>query len=310
MSQHKTSERVATLLNEIIDVLQRGDDAPYSPVHEFVGAKMRREMRRGAGRLRRGQIRPRFTNLWNAQQLAEICERTVQRDEIRDQVTQEFLRKGEEMARLLEEDPEEARLASFRFHLQARRLAEAHGPGSEAARRWGQLQRVVQLAKMSNSDARRQKTFDRPHDPPADDRVVRIPMVPAEILDSAPPGAAIVSIPAPGQDSGRARILMRIGIGTSSWIGSFESGFKPFSALFMMPDNKHLFVVAGGAGYIVYAKSRKLVERTGTDIVTVAHISAAEFVAVHNYAMLEAFGPAGRLWKRPAPWLPSTTIPA
>jgi hypothetical protein len=310
MSQHETFERIATLLNEILDLLQRGDDAPYSPVSEFVDGRKRREMRRGAVRLRRGQIRPRFTNLWNARQLAEICERTVARDEIRHQVTQEFIRKGEELACLLAEDPEGTQLAMFAFHLQARRLADAHGPGSEAARRWSQLQRLTQLAKTYDSDARRQKTFDRPHHLPADDRVVRIPMVPAEILDSAPPGAAIVPIPAPGQDSGRPRILMRVGIGASSWIGSFESGFKPFHTLFMMPDNEHLFVVAGGAGYIVYAKSRKLVERTGTDIVSVTHITAAELVVVHNYAELEAFGPAGRLWKRPAPRLPSTTIPA
>ena len=302
MSHHqKTFERVAALLHEMLDLLQRGEDAPYSPVGEFASGKMRRMMRRGAERLRRGEVAPRFRNLWNAAQLAEICERTAARDEIRHQVTEEFVRRGREMARLIEEDPEGTRLAMFAFHREALRLAEAHGPGSDAARRYGQLQRFTQLATTFEADTRRQKPFDRPRDAAG-----AIPVVPAEVLDSAPPGETIVAFPEPGQDSGRARVLMRIGIGASSWTGSFEAGFKPLHTLFGTPDHKHLLVVAGGAGYLVHAKTRKLVERIGTDIISVTYVTATELVVVHNYAELEAFGPAGRLWKRPAPWLPST----
>ena len=35
----------------------------------------------------------------------------------------------------------------------------------------------------------------------------------------------------------------------------------------MMPDGKHLFVSAQGAGYIIDLKSRTLVEEIGTDVV-------------------------------------------
>lgn len=80
---------------------------------------------------------------------------------------------------------------------------------------------------------------------------------------------AIIPIPGFGDanESGRARILIRIGVGASSWVGSFESGTKPMSTIFMMPDGKHLFVSAGGSGYILEEKSRRLVERTGTEVV-------------------------------------------
>lgn len=41
------------------------------------------------------------------------------------------------------------------------------------------------------------------------------------------------------------------------------------STIGMMPDGKHLFVSADGAGYIIEASSRTLVEATGTEVVGV-----------------------------------------
>lgn len=300
MSNAKTYERAEALLHEIIDLLQRGEKAPHSPVDTFVPGKARRRLRRAAELLRRGEARPRYRNLFTAEQLADIYERTARRDEIRQQVQEEFVRTGREMARLIEEDPEEAREAIFAVFYTTLRQANADGPGSEAAARYRQLQRLTGLANAFGSDRRRQKRFDRPREAGAahaDEEL--IPLVPAEILDSAPAGEAILPFPAPGEDSGRARILIRIGAGASSWIGSFESGFKTVSTVFMMPDNRHLFVSAGGAGYILDAKSRRLVERTGTEIVGVSRDEDMTlFVINHNNAVFEAFGPEGRLWKR------------
>ena len=305
MSNQKTSERAAALLHEIIDLLLRGENAPHSPVDTFVPAKMRRTLRRGAERLRRGVARPRYRNRFTAEPLADIYERTARRDEIRQQVQEEFFRTGREMARLIEEDREGTRNAVDAVFLTTLRLARAHGPGSEAAARYRQLQRLTGLANAYGSDRRRQKSFDRPRDAgAAHDAEGLIPLVPAEILDSAPAGEAILPFPAPGEDSGRGRILIRIGAGASSWIGSFESGFKTVSTIFMMPDNKHLFVSAGGAGYILDAGSRKLVERTGDEIVGVIRDEDMTlFVINHNDAVFEAFGPEGRLWKSEAHFL-------
>lgn len=299
MSKQKPSERVAELLHQTIDLLLWDETAPHSPVDEYVPGKMRRRLRRGAELLRRGEVQPRFKNLYTAEQLAGIYERTARRDEMRQKVKEEFVRMGREIARLIEEDPEGTRQATFEVFLETRRLADAHGPGSEAAARYRQLQRVVRLAKSYDSNSRRQKPFDRPRDAgAADDAGDLIPLVPAEIIDSAPAGEAILPFPAPGEDSGRPRILIRIGVGASSWIGSFESGFKTVSTIFMMPDNKHLFVSAGGAGYILDLKSRRLVERTGTEIVGVGRDAEMTlFVINHNDVMFEGFGPAGRLWK-------------
>jgi hypothetical protein len=122
----------------------------------------------------------------------------------------------------------------------------------------------------------------------------------AEILASPPSSdEAVIAIPPEGMDSGRGRIFLRIGIGEASWIGSFERGYKKVSTVLMMPDGKHLFVSAGGAGYIIDAKSRTLVEQTGTEIIGVTRDEnpMTVFVVNHNDMSLEAFGRTGRLWK-------------
>ena len=70
------------------------------------------------------------------------------------------------------------------------------------------------------------------------------------------------------------------------------------STIFMMPDGKHLFVSAEGAGYIIEVKSRRLVEQIGTDVAGVTRDGPMTvFIVDHNGMSLEAFGRNGRLWK-------------
>jgi hypothetical protein len=292
MSNQNASERAAALLKETIDAFQRGENVPHSPIDAFVPGKTRRSLRRFAERLRRGEAQPRYRNLYTAEQLAGICERAAQRDEIRQQVSDELLRIGREMYRLIHEDPEGVRQTFVTFFREARRRADEDGPGSEAAQRYRQLQRISEAAKMERFDRRRQKLPDRPRVAEAPDAAGRLPMIPAEPLDSAPPGEAVLFFPAVGEDSGRARMLLRIGVGASSWIGSFESGLDGITTVSIMPDGKHLFVSALGAGYIIELKSRTLVERTGTEIVGVFRDPAMTlFVVNHNNERFEAFGP-------------------
>jgi hypothetical protein len=125
---------------------------------------------------------------------------------------------------------------------------------------------------------------------------IRNRLTAAEILDSAPPGERVIAIPPEGTDSGRGRILIRIGLDEASWIGSFEIGSMSDSTVLMMPDGKHLFVSAQGAGYIIDLLSRRLVGTVGTEVVEVIGFPMGLFVVNHN-ASLQAFGPNGVLWK-------------
>ncbi|HEX7136612.1 MAG TPA: hypothetical protein VF219_02130 [Vicinamibacterales bacterium] len=73
---------------------------------------------------------------------------------------------------------------------------------------------------------------------------------------------------------------------------------QPSSTVFIMPNGKHLFVSACGAGYILDLKSRTLIERTGAEVVgTHRNDLMTIFLVIHNGEILEAFGPDGRLWK-------------
>jgi hypothetical protein len=121
----------------------------------------------------------------------------------------------------------------------------------------------------------------------------------AEVLDTPPSsGEAVIAFPPEERDSGRDRIFIRIGIGEASWLGSFETGHMNVCTISMMPDHKHLFVSAKGAGYIIDLKSRTLVEEIGLDVARVlVDEQGTLFIVDHNGLSLEGFGRNGRLWK-------------
>jgi len=92
---------------------------------------------------------------------------------------------------------------------------------------------------------------------------------------------------------------LRIGIRPVSWVASFERGNKGPSTVQLMPGDTHFFVSAAGAGYIIEALTRTLVERVGDDVVAVGFDeSRTIFFVNHDDRILEAYAPHGvRLWK-------------
>jgi len=126
----------------------------------------------------------------------------------------------------------------------------------------------------------------------------RLELTASSILDSPPPGEAVIAIPPEGSGSGRERVYLRIGLGEASWIGSFEIGHMSVGTVQMMPGDEHLFVSAKGAGYIIDLQSRTLVEQIGTDVAFVwTDALRTLFLVDHNGMSLELFGKSGRLWK-------------
>jgi hypothetical protein len=124
-------------------------------------------------------------------------------------------------------------------------------------------------------------------------------MCAAETLESSPlEGEPVIVIPPDSSDSSRDRTFIRIGAGTEAWIGSFGCGDTVVSTAYMLPDGKHVFVCAEGAGYIIELKSRTLVETAGADIIGIMRDEPMTMLVVnHGDKSLEAFGRTGRLWK-------------
>jgi hypothetical protein len=292
-------ERALALMHEVLDVMQRAERAPDSPVNTFLTGKMRRKYRRAARRLRRHESQPRYRNLHSAEELAEIYERTAQRDEMIEQGLRDFQRLTLALGRVIEENDPEVGNAIGTFIDEAERLAEEHGPGSEAARRYWRLQWLGWFGQRAH-DHRRRPRLPGPMPPLSMDpsAMARLELTAAEILDSPPPGEAVIAIPPEGSGSGRERAYIRIGLGDASWIGSFEIGYTKIGSFSLMPDNKHLFVSAKGAGYIIDLKTHTLVEQIGTHVAFVwTDAPRTSFLVNHNGMSLEMFGRTGRLWK-------------
>jgi len=79
---------------------------------------------------------------------------------------------------------------------------------------------------------------------------------------------------------------------------SFEIGHMSVGTVQMMPGDKHLFVSAKGAGYIIDLQTHTLVEQIGTHVAGVTEDAAGTlFLVDHNGMSLELFGKSGRLRK-------------
>jgi hypothetical protein len=303
MKNDNASERAVALVHEAVDVLLRAEHAPDSPVNAFVPAKRRRELRRAAVRLRQQKAQPRYRNLHTSEQLADIYERTVQRDEILERGGEQFRRITRDLGRLIEENGREVENAVEAFVVEAQRSAEEHGPGSEAARRYRQLQLLAWFGQQSHVHHRRQRALPRWRFPLAEDPSIeaRNQMTATEVLDALPAGEAVIDIPPDGSCSGRPRVYLRIGLGEASWVGTFETGYANVTTVSLMPDDKHLFISAEGAGYIIDLESRTLVETIGTEVAGVMlDYPRTVFIVDHGGLSLEAFGRSGRLWKTDA----------
>jgi hypothetical protein len=300
MKNLTTPERAVALMHEALEVMLRVGQAPDSPVYAFVTAEKRRQLRRDAKRLRKQQTEPRYRNLHSAEELADLYERTARRDEIREQGQRDLHRISAELKRIRREKDAEVEKAVKTLLYESARSAIEHGPGSEADRRHRLLHYWWWFGGRVLAHRRKPQVPYSGLFPPTRDLSIqpRMELTAAEILDSPPPGEAVIAIPPEGSGSGRERAYIRIGLGEASWVGSFEIGYTKFGSFSLMPDNKHLFVSAKGAGYIIDLKTRTLVERIGTHVAFVwTDAERTLFTVDHNGMSLESFDKNGRLWK-------------
>jgi hypothetical protein len=301
MKQANVSELAVALVEEALDLMERAERAPVSPMNTAIPRKLRREYRRKAARLRQGQLQPRYENLHTPEQLADIYERTIRRDEILEGVRRELHRVGLKLRRIIETNADEVHAAIHALIVATKQSMEKDGPGSDAARRYRLMQFMVWSGKQFTASKRRQKAPPPPGIPIMGDPYTskRYEVSAAEILPEAPPpDEPVVVIPPDGSDFGHGRLFIRIGTGERRWTGDFARGVAPVCSIVLMPGDKHLLVAAGGAGYIIDVETHALVETIGTEVACVIQDECRSvFIVSHRNKVLEAFGPNGRLWK-------------
>lgn len=297
MKEESKAERVVALLKICIDALRDAQNAPDSPMNWYTSVEERREFRRNAKRLRKGQMIPVYENIHDGLQLADILERTVKRDDAFDKARDKFRAAERELRHLTEEDDPEVNNAIADLVTQMTREAIEGGPESEAAHRLGCLQLIGEVGRRGHDLSRRQdfhRTFIVPRLTSNPLTQARWEAAAAEVLESVPDGEPVLTF-----GDGQNQLILRIGVEPVWWIATFERGTKVPSTVQLMPGDKHFFVSAAGAGYIIEAKTRTLVEKVGDDVVSVGFDEhRLRFVVNHDDRVLEGFGPFGRrLWK-------------
>jgi hypothetical protein len=300
------SERTAALVEEMIAILERLESAPESPITTFLPTKLRRVARRTAKQLRKRQLRPRHPNVVDPDNLATFLEHAAKRDEIVERAGPDLLRVRRELRRVAAEDGQAA-INTFNVIFNDAALGYTiYGPDSVPGQRYRRMMFFVSIGTEVENQERRQtkkRSFadvipGLRRDPSTQ---ALWEATAAEILTDAPPGETVFAFPDESAGSEPGRVLMRIGVRNASWIGSFARGNKGPSTVQAMPGNKQLFVSAAGAGYIIDACSRKLVEKIGDDVVAVGRDESGEvFIVNHDDHIFEAFGREGRLWKTDA----------
>ena len=172
MKKNDAPERAAALIHQAVDVLQRARHAPASPISAFTPAKVRRQMRRNAARLRAGEVLPRHPNIIHSnEELADVLERTARRDEIFEQGNEEFRRISLELEGIFEKNDPAVMEAIKALLLDAIGAAERGGPGSDAAERFQQMLHLAWLGRHALTRRRRQRDLPvpRPILPPRGD---------------------------------------------------------------------------------------------------------------------------------------------
>lgn len=270
----KVVNHVMALFTEAYEVAEQIRNAPESPVTSFLAPSLRRLFRRNAMRLRNGKLQPLYLNLYNAEELAIILERAAERDEIIERGLEKMQRILDEIKRVFAYQREELELGMRIVYQHAWQKAQEEGPGSKAAdflRLYDDM--LVKGHEIRTRDRRQQddvvprQPFILPGADP--DRRERDWITAAEIVGETTPDERVLRFASETMPSEEPPLILRIGIGDRSWVGSFTRGTTAYTTVQLMPDRAHLLVVASGAGYVIEAVTRSLVNETGTDIMEV-----------------------------------------
>jgi hypothetical protein len=270
----KVVNHVLALLSEAFEVMEQVRNAPESPVTSYLPAKLRRLVRRNAGRLRRGKLHPRYLNLYSAEELAFILERAAERDEVIERGLDKVERILAEVKRVFAYDRAELEEGTRIAYDQAWQTAQEEGPGSKAAGFLSLFDTMIARGhEIRIRNRRKHKELVPPVHfalPGADpDRLERDFISAAEIVQAPRPDERVLRFPSETIASEKGSLMMRIGIGDRCWVGSFARGTTACNTVQLLPDRAHLLVVASGAGYVIEAVTRSLLEETGTDITEV-----------------------------------------
>ena len=84
---------------------------------------------------------------------------------------------------------------------------------------------------------------------------------------------------------------------SSSWVGNFQRGLTDYDAVFLHPSGNGIIVIAGGQGYVVDSKARRLITLLGGQLQYALFLPNLKTIVISNGLWLECHGDGGRLWR-------------
>jgi hypothetical protein len=82
------------------------------------------------------------------------------------------------------------------------------------------------------------------------------------------------------------------------WAGDFRAdGLTPRYGACVFADGRTVLVIAGGRGYVLDARTHRLLQTVRDDLWNAAAVPDHPFVVAHNETMLFAYGREGELWR-------------
>ncbi|HEY2324677.1 MAG TPA: hypothetical protein VGJ82_17585 [Thermoanaerobaculia bacterium] len=295
MTVQQRWERAAAITARFYELAAELARVPKVPITAFLNAEMRRQYRRFAARLRAGKVEPRYKNLFSAEQLADICEQACRRDEFLEKALKELLALANELCALLSENEAELAKETTAEILRVKDAAQWLGPGSRAGQDYQEAQRVRRLGQRRRNHSGKSGPPQRLALPGFDYELhLRHWLAAAEILPDGAPADEPVGRYPEGDDEDR--IVIRIGIGEHSWVGSFRRGLTDYTTVQLMPDSRNLLIVAAGAGYVVELITNAPIAEVGRDIGVVVYDGESPLLLVDpDGNTLATFGPEGRI---------------
>lgn len=84
---------------------------------------------------------------------------------------------------------------------------------------------------------------------------------------------------------------------TSSWVGNFQRSIGTYDAVISYPNDRFVLVIAGGEGYLIDPKDRRLVEIHFGKLENAITLSDTKTLIVSDGQWLAGHGERGFLWR-------------
>jgi hypothetical protein len=118
----------------------------------------------------------------------------------------------------------------------------------------------------------------------------------AGLSGSGPPA---IPFPATNRGFSEGFVVRFMPSSSDEWTGNFSCGETRYSNAHMHPDTRRIFVIAGGADYLINPNTKSIEQHTTQDVSFSCEIPELNVIVFGDYIHFWAEGKDGRKWTTP-----------